>query len=52
MKLVWYSDVWKEVGYQIVFNVYLKELNRLLVGETSHLGVGLREWDGSDSPNN
>ena len=30
----------------------LKDLNLLLVGETSHLGVVLRERDGSDSPNN
>ena len=34
----------------IVFNVHLQELNRLLVGETSSLGVVLRERDGSDSP--
>ena len=36
----------------IVLNVHLQELNRLLAGETSRLGVVLREWDGSDSPNN
>ena len=35
-----------------VFNVHLEELNRLLVGETSPLGVVLREQDGSDSHNN
>ena len=35
-----------------LMNVCLKELNRLLVGDTSHLGVVLRERDGSDSPNN
>ena len=34
-----------------VFNVHLEELNHLLVGETSLLGVVLRERDGSDSPN-
>ena len=33
----------------VVFNVSLKELNCLLGGETSHLGVVLRERDGSDS---
>ena len=34
-------------------NVFLKSTKRscLLVGETSHLGVVLREQDGSDSPN-
>ena len=36
----------------VVFNVHLKKLNLLLVGETSHLGVVLREQDGSDTPNN
>ena len=34
-----------------VLNVHLKELSCFLVGETSHLGVVLRERDGSDSPN-
>ena len=34
-----------------VFNIHLEKLNRLLVGETSCLGVVLRERDGSDSPN-
>ena len=38
-------------------NVHLKELNLLLDGESSHLGVVLRERDGCDSlyngvPNN
>ena len=32
--------------------VHLKELNCLLVGKTSGLGVVLREQDDSDSPNN
>ena len=36
----------------VVFNVHLKELNLLVVGETSHLGAVLRERDGSDTPNN
>ena len=31
--------------------VHLEELNRLLVGETSRLGVFLRERYSSDSPN-
>ena len=38
--------------FLIVFNVHLKELNLLLVGKTSHLGVVLSEQDGSDSPSN
>ena len=37
---------------KVVSNVHLKELNCLLLGETSSLGVVLRERDGSDSPNN
>ena len=37
--------------YHIVFNVHFKEFNHLLVGETSRLGVFLRERDDSDSPN-
>ena len=32
-----------------VFNDHLKELNLLLDGESSHLGVVLTERDGSDS---
>ena len=35
-----------------VFNVHLKELNCLQVGETSCLGVVLMEQGGSDSPYN
>ena len=35
----------------VVLNVYLKKLSCLVVGETSHLGVVLRERDGSDSLN-
>ena len=34
-----------------VLYVQLEELSCLLVGETSRLGVVLREHDGSDSPN-
>ena len=34
-----------------VLNVHLEELSCLKVGETSRLGVVLREQDGSDSPN-
>ena len=36
----------------VVFNAHLKELNCVLVGETSHLGGVLKERDGSDSPDN
>ena len=32
----------------IVINIHLKELSCLIVGETSCLGVALREQDGSD----
>ena len=39
------------IYFDYVFNVHLDELNCLLVGETSHLGVVVREWDDSDSPN-
>ena len=34
-----------------VLNVHLEELNRLLDGKSSCLGVVLIEQDGSDSPN-
>ena len=40
------------VDSYVVFNVHLKELNLLLVGVTSCLGVFLRDRDGSDLPNN
>ena len=41
----------KKLSLGAYLNYHLEELNRLLVGETSCLGVVLSEQDGSDSPN-
>ena len=52
------SSCWAKVTFgfhlqfTVVFNVHLKELNLLLDGESTHLGVVLREPNGFDSPNN